>query len=111
VGKAVSLSVYLLALRLAPRGLPIQLDLEGQVHFSERELARRRIAELQQTVGLDVSVRIAVGSVKDALLEAARESDADTLIVGRNHHPGGGGRLRDLTYAMVRDSPFPVLSV
>jgi nucleotide-binding universal stress UspA family protein len=99
------------AVQAGEPSLPIQLDLEGQVHSSERELARRHIAELQQTVGLDVPVRIAVGSVKDALLEAAREADADTLIVGRNHHPGAGGRLRDLTYAMVRDSPFPVLSV
>jgi nucleotide-binding universal stress UspA family protein len=62
-------------------------------------------------VGTDAPVRIAVGSVKEALLEAAMESDADVLMVGRSHQPGGHGRTRDLTYAMVRDSPFPVLSV
>ena len=39
------------------------------------------------------------------------ESDADVLMIGRSHQPGGHGRMRDLTYAMVRDSPFPVLSV
>jgi nucleotide-binding universal stress UspA family protein len=99
------------AVQAGESSLPIRLDLEEQVRSPEKELARRRIAELQQTVGLDVPVRIAVGSIKDALLEAARQSDADALIVGRNHHPGAGGRLRDLTYAMVRDSPFPVLSV
>src|SRR5277367_6266997 len=91
--------------------LPIQLDLREQVRSVEREEASRRIAELQQIVGTDAAVRIAFGSVKEALLEAARQSDADVLIIGRSPRPGAHGRMRDLTYAMVRDSPFPVLSV
>jgi len=33
------------------------------------------------------------------------------LVIGRSPHPGAVGRLRDLTYAMIRDSPFPVISV
>jgi nucleotide-binding universal stress UspA family protein len=70
-----------------------------------------KVAELQKMVGMDVPARIAVGSVKEALLEAARESDADVLMIGRSHQGGSHGRMRDLTYAMVRDSPFPVLSV
>jgi nucleotide-binding universal stress UspA family protein len=91
--------------------MQIQLDLEERLQFAEREGASRRIAELQRTIGLEVAVRIAVGSVKSALLEAARQSDADALVIGRSHHHGASGRLRDLTYAVVRDSPFPVLSV
>ena len=91
--------------------LPIQLDLQEKVSSAESQVARRRIADLQQRVGTDVPVRIAVGRVKEALLEAAREADADALIIGRSHQPGAHGLMRDLTYAMVRDSPFPVLSV
>jgi nucleotide-binding universal stress UspA family protein len=91
--------------------LPIQLDLRKEVLSGAGLEASRRIAELQQTVGTDVPVRVAVGSVKEALLEAALESDADVLMIGRSHQPGAHGRMRDLTYAMVRDSPFPVLSV
>ena len=49
--------------------------------------------------------------MKEALLEAALEADADVLMIGRRHERGAHGRMRDLTYAMVRDSPFPVLSV
>jgi nucleotide-binding universal stress UspA family protein len=90
---------------------PIELDLQQQVRSAERQEAHRRIAELQQTVGSNHPVRIAVGSVKEALLEAARQSDADALMIGRSPQPGADGRLRDLTYAMIRDSPFPVLSV
>jgi hypothetical protein len=68
-------------------------------------------AEFQQIVGTDVPVRVQVGSIKEPLLAAALESDADVLMIGRSQHSGVHGRMRDLTYAMVRDSPFSVLSV
>jgi nucleotide-binding universal stress UspA family protein len=91
--------------------LPIHLDLRKEIHSADAQEARRRIAEIQQMVGTDVPVRVEVGSVKEALLAAALESDADVLMIGRSQQPGAHGRMRDLTYAMVRDSPFPVLSV
>ena len=99
------------AVQAGDTDLPTQLALREKIHSADREEARRRIADLQQLVGADVPVRIAVGSVKEALLGAAIESDADALVIGRSHQPGSHGRMRDLTYAMVRDSPFPVLSV
>jgi nucleotide-binding universal stress UspA family protein len=91
--------------------LPAQLDLEEQVQSVERKEAHERIADLQKRVGSNAPVRIAVGPVKEALLEAAESSDADVLIMGRSPQSGALGRLRDLTYTMIRDSPFPVLSV
>src|SRR5215469_2358954 len=91
--------------------LPIQLDLKEQIRAAEREIVSRRIGELQRVVGMDARVRIGVGSVKEALLEAAREADADVLIIGRSAQSGSHGRMRDLTYTIVRDSPFPVVSV
>jgi len=99
------------AVRTAEPDLPIQLDLKEELRSAERELARQRIGELQRNIGSDFSVRIAVGSVKEALLETARETDADALIIGRGFQSGARGRMRDLTYTVVRDSPFPVLSV
>jgi nucleotide-binding universal stress UspA family protein len=99
------------AIQAAGPDLPVQLDLEERLHSEEREQARLRIAELQKKVGSDAPVQVAIGSVKGALLEAARRIDADALIIGRSPQPGSHGRLRDLTYAVVRDSPFPVLSV
>jgi nucleotide-binding universal stress UspA family protein len=85
--------------------------LEEHVNSAAMQEASQGIADLQQAVGTEAPVRIAVGSVKEALLAAALESDADVLIVGRSHEPGDRGRMRDLTYAMVRDSPFPVICV
>jgi nucleotide-binding universal stress UspA family protein len=99
------------AIQGADPDLPIQLDLKEKIHSAERELARLRIAELQGKAGSAVPVRIAIGSVKEALIQAALESDADVLIIGRSSQPGSHGRMRDLTYALVRDSPFPVISV
>jgi nucleotide-binding universal stress UspA family protein len=99
------------AVQAGDTDLPIQLDLREEIRSAERQEANRRIANLQQMIGVDAPVRIAVGQVKEALLEAAREADADALIIGRSHQLGAHGRMRDLTYAMVRDSPFPVLSV
>lgn len=90
---------------------PAQLDLEQRVASAERQAALHRIADLQRKVGSQASVRIAVGSVKEALLGAVQGIDADVLIIGRSPQPGAHGRMRDLTYAMVRNSPFPVLSV
>jgi nucleotide-binding universal stress UspA family protein len=92
--------------------LPVHLDLREKVRSIEKQEASRRTADFQQKVGMDVPAHIAIRSVKEALLEAARESDdADVLMIGRSHLGGSHGRMRDLTYAIVRDSPFPMLSV
>ena len=90
---------------------PVQLELEEQIQFDEIQKAGQRIADLQRSVGSNAPVRIVAGPVKEALLEAARRFDADALIIGRSPQSGAHGRIRDLTYAIVRDSPFPVLSV
>lgn len=99
------------AVQAGETDLPLQLTLREELHSIEKQEATRRIADLQRMVGMDVPARVAVGSVKEALLEAARESDADVLMIGRSHQDGSHGRMRDLTYAIVRDSPFPVLRV
>ncbi len=99
------------AMQAADLRLPIQLDIEEQIQSEERQQVRKRLDDLQKRVGSRASVRIAVGPVKEALLETAKQSDADVFIIGRSSQTGAHGRLRDLTYAMVRDSPFPVLSV
>ena len=91
--------------------LPIQLDLRDQLQKKEREEALERIEALQTRVGTRAEVRIGVGPVKETLVELARASDADALMIGRSSRPETHERLRDLTYAIVRDSPFPVLSV
>ena len=91
--------------------LPVQLEIEETVQSEETRQARERIAELQRKIGSRAPVCIAIGPIKEALLEAASRFDADVLIVGRAPQSDPHGRIRDLTYAIVRDSPFPVLSI
>jgi nucleotide-binding universal stress UspA family protein len=98
-------------LQAAEARLPIGLHLEEKVEPIEKREALRRIADLQRLLGSEAPVRLAAGPLKQALLEAALESDADVLIIGRSPRSGAFGRMRDLTYAVVRDSPFSVLSV
>jgi len=86
----------------------------SMVHATEEgseDEAQRRLEDLLQAVGCEAEIQIATGRVKDAILSAASRSAADALIVGRQPPGGSSGRLRDLTYTLVRDSPCPVLSV
>jgi nucleotide-binding universal stress UspA family protein len=92
-------------------GLHAVVDLEEQIQTAETRQAMERIDALQKKVGSHAQVRIVAGPVKNALIEGVRQSDADALIIGRVPQPTMQGRLRDLTYAMVRDSPVPVISV
>lgn len=82
---------------------------EGQ-RSSEEQAVHSRIAELQSAMGSDVSVRRTIGPVRETLLDEARQVGADVLVIGRSLH-GTLGRLEDLTYSLVRDSPCPVVSI
>ncbi len=90
---------------------PLQLDLEEHLESAKRDGASRRIAELQGAAGSHAPVRILVGAIKEMLTEEARRLRADVLVMGRGSQSGAIGRLRDLTYALVRGAPCPVLSV
>jgi nucleotide-binding universal stress UspA family protein len=90
-------------------GFKAQFDLDERVNSKERELARERIEELQRRVASHVPVKVVVGPIKDALTGAARHLGADVLMIGRGAE--AGVRLRDLTYAVVRDAPCPVVSI
>ena len=91
--------------------LLVQLDLEERLQSEKREAASRRIEELQSTAGSSARVSIGIGAIKDMVTEEARRLRADVLVIGRSPQSGVLGRLRDLSYAVVRDAPCPVLSV
>ena len=108
--QTIHASLYIIhAIAPVEPGLPMQLGRATRVE--EKRAARERLDKLQSAVGSHVPVDIVVGPIKEALVEAARRLHANALIIGRSSLPGRQGRLRDLTYAMVRDAPCPVLSV
>lgn len=93
------------------RGLPIKLDLDESVRSMAIHAARERLRKIERVLGSHARIHIVVGHIKDAVTEKAKRLQADMLVVGRSSQPGERGRLRDLTYALVRDAPCPVLSV
>ncbi len=90
--------------------LPVELDLEERLQPAKRK-ASSRIEELRSGAGSHALVSIAIGPIKDILTEEARRLRADVLVIGRSTRSGVPGRLRDLSYALARDAPCPVLSV
>jgi nucleotide-binding universal stress UspA family protein len=91
--------------------LPVELDLQERLQSAKREAASHRIEALQSAAGSHARVSITIGSIRDMLTEAARTLRADVLVIGRSPVPGALGRSRDLSYAIAREAPCPVLSV
>jgi nucleotide-binding universal stress UspA family protein len=91
--------------------LPMELDLQERLQSARREVASVRMEALQSAVGSRETVSIAVGPIRDMLTETAHRLRADVLVIGRSPQSGLLGRLRDLSYAIARDAPCPVLSI
>lgn len=73
--------------------------------------ARKQIDELQRAAGTQWSVCVKGGSVSEVVREAALQYSADLVVSGRGRLPEWFGGLRTHAYAVIRDSPCPVLSV
>jgi nucleotide-binding universal stress UspA family protein len=73
-------------------------------------MATEEIAKLQKDVGTDADVIIDSGNVPQLLNRAAKETNADVLIIG---HIPGRSHLGDNGegYGIIRESLIPVLSV
>ena len=93
------------------RGRLASPNVEGNLHLDEVRRASGMLEALTRRHGVPASAQIAIGSPKDTILDFVDHTEADVLIIGRSSPTGSAGRLTDLTYAIVRDSPFSVLSV
>jgi nucleotide-binding universal stress UspA family protein len=67
--------------------------------------------ELQSRVGTGAEVVLERGRVVDVVRDAGTSQKADLIVIGRHQDPGFLGRLRSNAYAIVRESPCPVVSV
>ena len=73
--------------------------------------ARRRFAEIQAETGTNHEIRIEAGDVPDTVREIAESAGANLVVIGRGHTRRLMGRLRANTYAILRESPCPVLAI
>lgn len=78
---------------------------------ADEQFARHSISVLQKNLRSDARVVILHGAIKEQLLNAAHELCADLVVIGRKLRTDAFGRVRDLSYSIIRDSPCPVVSV
>ncbi|MGD0298630.1 MAG: universal stress protein [Bryobacteraceae bacterium] len=91
---------------------------EGQFNCQEDPLrdfvfnvARERIAKLQEQAGTSLNVTVEAGRTGHVVRELAIRQLADLVVIGRGVIQKPLGRLRSNAYAIVRDAPCPVVSV
>jgi nucleotide-binding universal stress UspA family protein len=76
-----------------------------------RQMAEQRLDELQNHVGTNAEIVLDHGRVAEVVRNAATTRQGDLVVIGRHESPGLLGRLRADAYAIVRESPCPVVSV
>ena len=76
-----------------------------------QRMAEEKAAELQKRCGTNAAVILETGPIANVVCKATADIGGDLVVVGRHENPGWMGRLRANAYAIVRDSPCPVVSV
>jgi nucleotide-binding universal stress UspA family protein len=104
-----SLSVIHVVASLDPRLEDYYLSPEWRGHVINE--AKAELVRSLETAGANGEIRIEIGSIADAMADAAREVQADLLVIGRSPRDGITGRLPTNAYAIIRESPCPVLSI
>ncbi len=94
---------------LVPHTLSFDLSPEWRKHV--REEATAALENLEKDLGIHAAIHLEVGDVHKGVCLAATELKADWVVINRGADGGFGGRLRTNAYAIIRDSPCPVVSV
>jgi nucleotide-binding universal stress UspA family protein len=86
-------------------------DPEWQWRRETRAAAGRELFRLLDGVGAEADLSIEAGEPAQVICSAAARAAADVLVIGRGSAAGVFGRLRTNAYAIIRQSPCPVVSV
>jgi nucleotide-binding universal stress UspA family protein len=70
----------------------------------------KRSRNFNSKAGTSAEVRLRGGEVAPVVHRAALDFNADLVVIGRGVLQEPLGRLRTYAYAIIRDSPCPVLS-
>jgi nucleotide-binding universal stress UspA family protein len=84
------------------------MDVEFRQHLIQE--ARAKIQAMLASAGVSASACIESGNVHHVVNACAKAHKADLVVIGRARH-NGFGRLRTHSYAIIRDSPCPVISL
>ena len=86
-------------------------DSEVKWRIDVREAAERELLRLQRFVNAEADLLIEAGEPAKVICSAANRVHADVMVIGRGSAAGVFGRLRTNAYAIIRESPCPVVSV
>ena len=84
-------------------------DREFATHLMR--MAEEELAKLLADCGAKAQVVIRGGDPAHVVHDVSLEKEADVVVIGRGSATGGFGRLRTHSYAIVRHTPCPVISV
>lgn len=76
-----------------------------------RQKAEVELTNLRQETGADAAVLVECGEPAHVISAATLRLNADLLVIARGSAAGVFGRLRTNAYAIIRQSPCPVVSV
>jgi nucleotide-binding universal stress UspA family protein len=76
-----------------------------------REAASEELAKLLKAANTDANILLDAGDPARIICSVASRLEADVLVIGRGSAAGAFGRLRTNAYAIIRQSPCPVVSV
>jgi nucleotide-binding universal stress UspA family protein len=112
-GTAQAFGAALAIVHVIPRfNAAVRRALPGDVSDQLKEVVKGEIARINLVSPVEnPDVSIEEGEVADAVCRFAKSSNADLLCIGRGSHSGEVERLAATTYAVIRQSPCPVLSV
>jgi nucleotide-binding universal stress UspA family protein len=115
---ATDLASDLQARLIVAHSIP-SLEFNPETYFLEADMRRSLIGDahakiskvLQGSRMPGAEVRVEGGSVATVVRSVVEDSRADLLIIGRASDRGMLGRLRTHSYALIRESPCPVISI
>jgi len=85
---------------------------QDDARLREMELAvRDDLARMRHSSGTDAELVVEAGEAPKVVCELAQREKAELLVIGRGSAAGVFGRLRTNAYAIIRQSPCPVVSV
>ena len=86
-------------------------ETEGDWRTQVRATVEDEFARLQAITGARAETLIQAGEPAHVICAVATRRKADLLVIGRGSAAGVFGRLRTNAYAIIRQSPCPVVSV
>jgi nucleotide-binding universal stress UspA family protein len=85
-----------------------QMDMEFRQHLISE--AKASISAMLASAGIQADMCVEAGDAHKVVNACARAHKAELVVIGRPRHEGFG-RLRTHSYAIIRESPCPVISL